>query len=75
MDRDQAITRLATQATELKQLGIDHPFLFGSTARGEAQPDSDVDLLFDHPRGRLGLFQLMTVKEGADAILAARRRS
>ena len=72
MDRDQAIARLATHATELKQLGIEHLFLFGSTARGEARADSDVDLFFDHPRGRLGLFQLMTVKERAGAILGCK---
>jgi hypothetical protein len=31
--------------------------------------DSDVDLFFDHEKGRLGLFELMEVKERAAAIL------
>ncbi len=46
MDRDQAIARLATPAAKPKQLGIDHLFLFGSTTRGDARANSDVDLFF-----------------------------
>ena len=43
--------------------------MFGSTARGEADEDSDVDLFFDHEKGKLGLFELMDVKEYAANIL------
>jgi predicted nucleotidyltransferase len=43
--------------------------MFGSTARGEAGEDSDVDLFFDHEKGKLGLFELMDVKERATSIL------
>ena len=43
--------------------------MFGSTARGEAKDDSDVDLFFDHEKGKLGLFELMVVKERATSIL------
>jgi len=42
---------------------------FGSTARGEAKEDSDVELLFDHRKGELGLHQLMDVKDPARGIL------
>jgi len=69
MDRDQAIARLKEHEAELKQLGVRHLYLFGSTARGDAGEDSDVDLFFDHERGKLGLFQLMDVKERAVEIL------
>jgi predicted nucleotidyltransferase len=37
--------------------------LFGSTARDAAGEDSDVDLFFDYEKGKLGLFELMDVKE------------
>jgi predicted nucleotidyltransferase len=43
--------------------------MFGSTVRGEAKDDSDVDLFFDYQRGKLGLFELMDVKEYAANIL------
>ena len=39
MDRDEAIAKLNDHAAELKQLSIDHRYLFGSTARGEAAPN------------------------------------
>lgn len=39
------------------QYGVEHIYLFGSYARGDAKPDSDVDLRID--KGQLrGLFQL-----------------
>jgi predicted nucleotidyltransferase len=69
MKRDEAITRLQKHAAELKRLGVEHLYLFGSTARGEASEDSDVDLFFDHEKGKLGLFELMDVKERAASIL------
>jgi uncharacterized protein len=69
MKRDDGIAILKEHETELRQLGIDHLYLFGSTARGEAREDSDVDLFFDHPEGSLGLYQLMDVKDTAARIL------
>ncbi len=69
MERDQAIARLKEHEAELRQLGIEHLYLFGSTARDEAREDSDVDLFFDHPVGSIGLYELMDVKEAASRIL------
>ena len=42
-----------------KQHGVDKVFLFGSYARGDATPASDVDLCVDAPKLR-GLFALGT---------------
>jgi uncharacterized protein len=72
MEASEAIDRLKAHETELKQLGVEHLYLFGSTARGESRGDSDVDLFFDHPEGSLGLFQLMDVKEAASRILGCK---
>jgi uncharacterized protein len=72
MKRSVAIARLKQHETELKQRGVDRLYLFGSTARDEARDDSDVDLFFDHERGKLGLFQLMEVKERAARILGCK---
>ncbi len=69
MRRDDVIHRLKEHEQLLRQLGVEHLYLFGSTLRDEAREDSDVDLFFDHPEGSLGLFQLMDVKEATARIL------
>ena len=72
MRREEAIARLKQHEAELKQLGVEHLYLFGSTARDEAGEDSDVDLFFDHPEGSLSLFKLMEVKEIAADLLGCK---
>jgi hypothetical protein len=72
MERAEAIARLKAHEVELRRLGVEHLYLFGSTARDDAHGDSDVDLFFDHERGKLGLFQLMDVKERAAEILGCK---
>jgi uncharacterized protein len=69
MERDEAITRLQQHQADLKRLGVERLYMFGSTARGEAGDDSDVDLFFDYQKGTLGVFELMDVKEFAAKIL------
>ena len=52
MDKEQALTLLRDHKTVLVQrFGVADIALFGSTARGEATPDSDMDILvhFDGP--------------------------
>jgi predicted nucleotidyltransferase len=69
MTRDAAIATLRRHESELRRLGIERLYLFGSTARDEASDESDVDLFFDYRKGTLGLFELMEVKERAAEIL------
>ena len=69
MKRDEAISRLQQHEADLKRLGVERLYLFGSTARGEATDEFDVDLFFDYEKGKLGLFELMDVKEYAASIL------
>ena len=69
MKRDNAINLLRQHEADLKRLGVERLYMFGSTARDEAKDDSDVDLFFDHEKGKLGLFELMDVKEYAARIL------
>lgn len=47
MKRDQALKVLARQKMALRQKGILSIAVFGSTARDEAKPDSDLDILVD----------------------------
>jgi predicted nucleotidyltransferase len=67
--RDDAIARLKKHEAELRRLGVERLYLFGSTARGDALEDSDVDLFFDHVRGGLSLLRLMDVRDAAARIL------
>ncbi len=72
MTRDEAIRRLKDRQAELKRLGVEHLYLFGSIADEHGRDDSDVDLFFDHQKGTLGLFELMDLKEIATSILGCR---
>lgn len=72
MERAVAIAKLRKHRAELERLGVQHLYLFGSTARDTAGKDSDVDLFFDHPMASLGLFELMEVKDTAARILGRR---
>lgn len=55
MDKQQVLSIIRTHQSQLSKFGVKHLILFGSVARDEAQPDSDVDLLveFDRPVGLL----------------------
>ena len=69
MNRAEVMRVLKRHEVELKKLGVEHLFLFGSVARDDAKDDSDIDLFFDHEKGRLGLYELMDLKERAQEIL------
>ena len=67
----EVLQTLSLHRTELKELGVKSLAVFGSVVRGEARPDSDVDLLveFDRPTG---LFGLLDVKYRLEKILGLR---
>lgn len=44
MDRDVIIAKLNEHRAELQQLGVVSASLFGSTARGDYNPASDIDI-------------------------------
>lgn len=68
MKRQEAITVLTNHQAALKDFGVSSLMLFGSVARDEARPDSDVDLLveFDRP---VGLFTFVRLKRYLEEIL------
>ena len=47
MKRDEVLAILAAHREPLQRLGVKSLTLFGSVARDEARPDSDVDLLVE----------------------------
>jgi len=66
--RADVLETLGAHAAELRSLGVKELLLFGSVARDEAGPQSDVDLLveFDRP---VGYFHLFDVQERLEALL------
>jgi predicted nucleotidyltransferase len=63
LQRDQILSQLRRHFPELqKEFGVMHLSLFGSVARDEAGPDSDVDVLVElgRPTGLIGLMRLRT---------------
>lgn len=68
MKRDQVLAIVATHREQLQKMGVKSLQLFGSVARDEAGPDSDVDFLveFDRP---VGLFEFIEVRLYLEDIL------
>lgn len=63
MDRIDAINRLRDSADAVRTLGATSLYLFGSTVRDEARPDSDLDLFIDYdPGSRFNAFDLVGIK-------------
>ncbi len=63
MQAAEVISILRAHEAELKAAGVAHLSLFGSTARGEQRPDSDVDLLAEfEPGRRLSLMKLSRIR-------------
>jgi uncharacterized protein len=57
------IQQIKEKATPiLKEAGVLRSSIFGSFARGEARPDSDVDFLVELPDGK-SLFDLVDLQE------------
>ena len=59
---------LVAHKAELKDQGVKTLSVFGSVARGDAGPDSDVDLLVEFERP-FGLFKFVEVKAYLENIL------
>lgn len=57
MKKAEAISRLKPLERRLRERGINALYLFGSTARDEANPASDLDLLYEYdPTRQFSLF-------------------
>lgn len=68
MKRDETIQILQQHREELGALGVQSLALFGSMARDEATPESDVDLLVEFNRP-VGLFEVVDLKEFLQRLL------
>ena len=59
----EALKILRDHQTELNRRGVIHAAIFGSTARGEADANSDIDILIDlDPNQPMGLITYASLK-------------
>lgn len=64
MGRIDAIAKLQHHARVIKAMGATSLFVFGSTARDEAQDVSDLDLFIDYdPNSKFNAFDLVGIKQ------------
>ena len=71
MKRAEVLQALADHRDELAQMGVASLAVFGSVARDEAGPQSDVDLLIEFNRP-VGFFQFFDVQQRLEKILGAK---
>jgi uncharacterized protein len=64
MRRDDIIARLKDAEPALRARGIRRAAVFGSVARGEDRPDSDIDIMIEvDPEAHLTVFEYVGLKE------------
>jgi uncharacterized protein len=69
MNRDEVLAILRQNESTLRARGVRHAALFGSVARGDARPDSDVDILIElAPDADLDIFKYAGIKMFIEAL-------
>ena len=73
MDRDAIIARLRASEAELRARGVAHAALFGSRARGDNRPDSDIDIMIEmQPGANIGVFQYVGIVHAIEDMFPVR---
>ncbi len=72
MNKQEILDTLCQHADELrKQYGVAHIGIFGSAARGELRPDSDIDVLVEFaPAAHIGLFGFVRLQHRLEQLLS-----
>jgi uncharacterized protein len=64
MNREAVIATLRSHEAELRRRGVCHAALFGSMARGEAGPRSDIDILIElDAQAPIGVFDYVAITQ------------
>jgi predicted nucleotidyltransferase len=78
ISREQLLAELRALRPEFEREGVAHMTLFGSRARGDNRPDSDVDIVVDIQPGRsfgleaVGVFNLIEDRLGLPSSVVPR---
>jgi uncharacterized protein len=73
MDTQAILARLRENKAALKAQGVTHVALFGSRARGEAGPDSDIDIMVEIAADdRVDLFQYVGIVQYIEELFSLR---
>ena len=67
--RDETFRLLLAAEADIRQLGVRRLALFGSVIRGEARPDSDVDLLVEFAPEQKSFDRFMALSDLLERIL------
>jgi predicted nucleotidyltransferase len=63
MDRQEILAKLRENETVLRARGVSHAALFGSRARGDNRPDSDIDIMIEvDPAACIGVYEYVALK-------------
>ena len=64
MNREEIIVTLRGHERELRKRGVRHIALFGSVARNDAKPESDIDILIElEPHVPVGVFEYVGIAQ------------
>ena len=64
MNRQEILAKLKENEAALRSRGVSHAALFGSHARGDNRPDSDIDILIEiNPEAHIGVWDYVGLKE------------
>ena len=64
MNGQEILARLRENESALRARGVSHAALFGSRARGDNRPDSDIDIMIEvDPAARIGIYEYVALKD------------